>query len=288
MPDSALLRATPSPTEREAQAVARGIGRLFARNGIWCLAEMPLRSGRRADLMGVDAKGRIVPPPFPETLAKVPLRFLTVDVQRDHFFLSVRSWSATSSSRLLWCERVLTWTDLDTVQARFGVHPNLVFVDAGYNAFEVYRECATRGWTALIGDKRATFVHKLPDGKTVLRFYSPCRKVFIGRGLICRTHYWSNLNVKDTLARLRRNATGGDASAWEVPEDSPQEYLAHLESEQRNQKNGKWLWEQIGSRPNHWLDCEAMQVAAAYMVKLIGRDEVEAVDSTADADAQPG
>ena len=60
MPDSALPLATPSPAEREAQAVARGIGRLFARNGIWCLAEMPLRSGRRADLMGVDGKGRIV------------------------------------------------------------------------------------------------------------------------------------------------------------------------------------------------------------------------------------
>jgi hypothetical protein len=40
--------------------VERGIGRLFARNDIWCLAEMPLRSGRRADLMGIDAKGRIV------------------------------------------------------------------------------------------------------------------------------------------------------------------------------------------------------------------------------------
>jgi hypothetical protein len=48
------------PPEREALAVARGIGRLFARNGIWCLPEMPLRSGRRADLMGIDAKGRIV------------------------------------------------------------------------------------------------------------------------------------------------------------------------------------------------------------------------------------
>ncbi|MES2493806.1 MAG: MmcB family DNA repair protein [Pseudomonadota bacterium] len=44
----------------KAQAVARGIGRLFARNGIWCLPEMPLRSGRRADLMGIDAKGRVV------------------------------------------------------------------------------------------------------------------------------------------------------------------------------------------------------------------------------------
>ena len=46
--------------ERAALAVARGICRLFARNDIWCLAEMPLRNGRRADLMGVDAKGRVV------------------------------------------------------------------------------------------------------------------------------------------------------------------------------------------------------------------------------------
>ena len=46
--------------ERASRAVARGICRLFARNGIWCLPEMPLRSGRRADLMGIDAKGRIV------------------------------------------------------------------------------------------------------------------------------------------------------------------------------------------------------------------------------------
>ncbi len=46
--------------EREALAVARGIGRLFARNDIWCLAEMPLRSGRRADLMGIDAKGQVI------------------------------------------------------------------------------------------------------------------------------------------------------------------------------------------------------------------------------------
>ena len=60
MLDSPRTTAVPLPAEREAQAVARGIGRLFARNGIWCLPEMPLRSGRRADLMGIDAKGRIV------------------------------------------------------------------------------------------------------------------------------------------------------------------------------------------------------------------------------------
>lgn len=58
MADSiAVSLAAGSPC---AASVARGICRLFARNDIWCLAEMPLRNGRRADLMGVDPKGRIV------------------------------------------------------------------------------------------------------------------------------------------------------------------------------------------------------------------------------------
>ncbi|MHA6332305.1 MmcB family DNA repair protein [Qipengyuania sp. CAU 1752] len=50
----------PTPAPADAAAVARGIMRLFARNDIWCLPEMPLRNGRRADLMGVDAKGKVV------------------------------------------------------------------------------------------------------------------------------------------------------------------------------------------------------------------------------------
>jgi hypothetical protein len=48
------------PRTREALGVARGIARLFARNDIWCLPEMPLKGGRRADLMGIDAHGHVV------------------------------------------------------------------------------------------------------------------------------------------------------------------------------------------------------------------------------------
>lgn len=58
-----MAQLAPSPLpeeERAARQVARGICRLFARNDIWCMAEMPLRSGRRADLMGIDAKGQLV------------------------------------------------------------------------------------------------------------------------------------------------------------------------------------------------------------------------------------
>lgn len=43
-----------------ATEVARGIKRMFARNDIWCVEEMPLGNGRRTDLMGIDAKGQIV------------------------------------------------------------------------------------------------------------------------------------------------------------------------------------------------------------------------------------
>lgn len=57
------MSAAPIPDDADlkaAQGVARGICRLFARNDIWCLSEMPLRNSRRADLMGIDAKGHLV------------------------------------------------------------------------------------------------------------------------------------------------------------------------------------------------------------------------------------
>ncbi len=61
---SRVLNSQPAPVPLAASAtaadVARGICRLFARNDVWCLTEMPLRNGRRADLMGIDPKGRIV------------------------------------------------------------------------------------------------------------------------------------------------------------------------------------------------------------------------------------
>ena len=58
--DLIVSALSASPTVIDAAGVARGIGRLFARNDIWCLPEMPLRNNRRADLMGIDPKGRIV------------------------------------------------------------------------------------------------------------------------------------------------------------------------------------------------------------------------------------
>ncbi|MEP3225262.1 MAG: MmcB family DNA repair protein [Parasphingorhabdus sp.] len=43
-----------------AAAVSRGIARLFSRHDIMVLSEVSLPNKRRADLMGIDAKGQIV------------------------------------------------------------------------------------------------------------------------------------------------------------------------------------------------------------------------------------
>ena len=43
-----------------AAEVARGVTRLFCRRDLFAICEVPLRNGRRADLMGIDAKGQVV------------------------------------------------------------------------------------------------------------------------------------------------------------------------------------------------------------------------------------
>lgn len=224
---------------------------------------------------GFNKLGEIIAPPFAENEVIAPLRIMSVDVQMNCFYLVVRAWSINGSSRLLWHEKVLTWEDIEEIQKRFRILDNLVFVDAGYNSFEVYKHCGERNWIALMGDNRANFFHRLPNGKTVLRFYSPVKHIFISRYVKCRMHFWSNLNVKDTLARIRRNQNSADGATWEVPTDISEDYLKQMESEHRIKKGSSWIWEQIGNRPNHYLDCEAMNCAGALMLKIIGNDVSE-------------
>lgn len=217
----------------------------------------------------VGAKGAVLPPPH-ENKNRVRLRFLTVDVQMDHFYAVVRSWACDASSRLVYCAKLQTWEDVEILQNRFGVFPQLVFVDAGYSTFEVYRNCAKHNWTALMGDGRRDFPHRV-NGKITQRFYSTARHPLVSDRK-CRMHYWSNLGIKDTLARLRSNQNPDEGSTWEVPSDVQEEYLKMLDSEQRVKKGNSWEWRQIGKRPNHYWDCEAMQVCAAYMMKLFKVD----------------
>ena len=218
----------------------------------------------------IDTRGRITPPPHPNR--SVPLRMLCVDVQRDCFFAIVRSWAADGCSRLIWHDRLASFDEIEALQERFNVHSKLVFVDAGYASSMVYHECAKRGWTAMMGDQRSTFVHRVKGKQPIQRFYSPRRRIVLRHDLVCDMFFWGNLPIKDTLARLRRNRDAEKGPLWEIPEDVSADYLAQLNSEHRVQKNGQWRWVQIGERANHMLDAESLAVAGAYMSKCLGKE----------------
>lgn len=206
------------------------------------------------------------------TINGVPVRVMTVDVQKGHFYTVVRAWSESGASRLQHCEKVFSWEALRGVQQAQGVNDNLVFLDCGYSTFDVYAKCAEYGWYALMGDRRSTYPHRSKGGKMVQRYYSPKRRVSVGRDRHAVMFYWSNLNIKDALARLRKNTEG---ATWEVPKDAPQEYLDQLDSECRVFEKGRWIWKQNRNRANHYFDCEAMQVCAATMLKLVGGESVD-------------
>src|SRR6185295_2063725 len=57
-----------------------------------------------------------------------------------------------------------------------------------------------------------------------------------------------------------------EPGAWHLPIDATDEYCAHIIAESRIVKaNGKVIWVRDGKKPNHWLDCEALNAAAGHM-----------------------
>lgn len=192
-----------------------------------------------------------------------PLRFLTIDVQDGYFYYALRAWSKTGDSRLIDCGMLQSFSDIETLARSRNVFPAFVFLDCGFRTPSVLAFCAKNNFTAFRGDARNEW--RFNDGHK--RFYSPCEKISVGNSQVARRFFYSNLRVKDILAALRAGQT---TSTWEIPSNAPENYVRQLGSERRN--NDKQIWERIGHRANHYLDCEAMQVAAAVMLKIIGKE----------------
>lgn len=49
----------------------------------------------------------------------------------------------------------------------------------------------------------------------------------------------------------------------------PADYIKQMGAEYRATANGKPVWLKRGSRENHYWDCETMQIAAAFITKIL-------------------
>jgi phage terminase large subunit GpA-like protein len=197
-------------------------------------------------------------------------RFMAVDKQRDHFWVVIRAWRADGSSRLIWFGRLETFDQLAELQRKMNVKPRLVFVDAGYDTDIVYHSCASQDWTALRGSPQKSFAYKKHNGDIIQRPFTRFQDAQTTSGKICRYAYWSSDRIKDIVHAHRT----GQAASWEIPDDAPLEFIKQIDAEvKKEMKNAKtsqieFRWVRI-RRDNHAFDCEAMQIVAALMLRVI-------------------
>lgn len=94
-----------------ALAVARGTMRLLLSHGFCCVSELPLPSGRRADLVALDAAGEIW---------IVEIKSSVADFRADHKWMDYRAH----------CDRLFFATTLDVPCETFPQDTGLIVADA--------------------------------------------------------------------------------------------------------------------------------------------------------------
>jgi hypothetical protein len=200
----------------------------------------------------------------------IPFRTLGIDVQRGHFWAVVRRWSRTGQSRLMAFEKVETWTGLDDLARKCGVHKALVMVDSGDNTQTVYAECCRRGWKATKGSGNEDFAVTSSNGQTTRRFYSDPQAIIVpGQPTRVSLVVFSAMAAKDLLHGLRVR------KLHTYPRDAVEDYAKQLNSEVRvkDKRTGRPMWIlPQGVQDNHALDCEVLAMLVAVRWGVVGRE----------------
>jgi phage terminase large subunit GpA-like protein len=223
-------------------------------------------------------------------------RFMTIDRQRDHFWVVIRAWKSDGSSRMLWAGKVLTVDGLRELQLRMKVINDYTFEDAQYDTQFVYDDCVRfdsnggrlklpdgkphklDGWIGIHGSGDAGFVIHPRIGRPFKRIFSKLGMAISSSGGRARYLFFSNEGAKDILAKHR----GGHAASWEIPDDAGNDWHVQINSEIKKDTIAKLTkqvvrrWVKIGSRPNHLWDCEVMQIVAALIKGVIAAPVAEA------------
>ncbi len=181
----------------------------------------------------------------------------TVDVQGDRFYYVVRAWGRGRSQRIA-ANEVHTFEDIDRMLLN-GFWPiadapgeflplSRCMMDSAYRTNEVYSFAATRPLVMPIKGS--------PNDRPaqVLAFSVPAKELGV---TLCTidTHFF-----KDAIMSARADGT------WLVDDGMTDEYLRHLAAEVKklDPKTGRSVWRPVSEgTPNHYLDCEVYQMAAA-------------------------
>lgn len=201
-----------------------------------------------------------------------------VDVQKDHFFLSLRGWGYNEESWGIRKDQVESWEEVEAILFNTTytredgklMQVRLALIDSGYRTDEVYDFCMKwRGVTRPIkGMSKSTgipyYMRKIEKHPTTglpikggLALYS------VDTGF-----------YKDKISRLVKKDLETH-NRWHIFKDPSESYKKQFTSEHkviernRKTKSTKTVWKTKGYHtPNHWWDTEVYSTAAAAMLHV--------------------
>jgi len=219
-------------------------------------------------------------------------RFATIDLQQDYYVLTIRMWGSGSASRLRFCDRPKSVTEIKSHLKTHGVEDRHVFMDSRHDTARARRLAAIHGWNTMQGDGRSdgtapkTYLHA--DG--LRRIYDEEPKILDahigtlqeGQGANCFEWLFSKQSALDRLNLLRNETFCPDPMQPDkieplhaCPIDTPEWYwkqaTAHTRKDLTN-KDGSVTQIWFGGHEDHAEDCEAMNVVCATMAGLTGAE----------------
>lgn len=201
-----------------------------------------------------------------------------VDVQKSKLVYAVRGWGSRSESWLieageLWgeTERGDVWQDLYGLldRALDGKRIRRMAVDSGYRPGDKWKRPDNMVYAFCLANRTRTMATKGHDSQSKPLSPSLIDVTVNGRLMKNGLQLWhldSDFFKSWVHARLQWPAD--QPGAWHVPSDVTDDYCQQVTAEARVTKpSGRVVWVRI-RKDNHYLDCEALNVAAAYSLGL--------------------
>lgn len=195
-----------------------------------------------------------------------------VDVQKNRLVYSVRGWGAEMESWRLEADEIWGDTSKPEVWARLGRMVDQqwgehklarMLIDSGYRANEVYAFCRQY--------KHIAFPTK--GHATLSRPYYMVKVDVSVRGKIVKggANLWHmDSDYFKSWVHGRLEWPDDQPGGWHLPKDATDDYCQQIVAEGRVTKpSGKHVWVLNSDRAqNHYLDCEALNALAAYILQV--------------------
>ena len=218
--------------------------------------------------------------------AKDQLIFCTVDVQKDSFYLVVRSWALIDGelhSRLLERAHVASVGQIKDIADKWqlkqnGLEGTRVWLDGNYNTSAVQRLASAHGFCVFRGDKAMDFRHQ--DG--LRRIYGEMQYIdtFQGTSKAKSERYAGQVRFSKHSALnslfLLRSLRGEDGELlWTHADNVGSDYIRQINAWQRISKtapDGRRFYDfrNTDSKNDHYSDAETMNVVCCAMAGLVG------------------